>query len=88
VRAPPRSAARCDDLQCVLSPDGSASVISTARSITAAGSGSLPAGRVASCSKPSTPSAMNRAYQRQIVGLPLSVCRWIAIVPTPAAARH
>jgi hypothetical protein len=37
---------------------------------------------------------MKRACQRQIVGLPLPVCRWIAIVPTPAAlsstirARH
>jgi hypothetical protein len=44
--------------------------------------------------KPSTPSAIKRACQRQIVGLPLPVCRWIAIVPTPSAlsstirARH
>jgi hypothetical protein len=57
-------------------------------------SGGLPPGRVASCSSPSTPSAMNRVCQRQIVGLPLPVCRWIAIVPTPSAlsrtirARH
>jgi hypothetical protein len=40
------------------------------------------------------PSAIKRACQRQIVGLPLPVCRWIAIVPTPSAlsstirARH
>jgi hypothetical protein len=37
---------------------------------------------------------MKRSCQRQIVGLPLPVCRWIAIVPTPSAlsstirARH
>src|SRR5207244_3031745 len=72
-------------VQCVLPPGGSASVISTTRSITAAVSGGLPAGRVASCNKPSTPSAIKRACQRQIVGLPLPVCRWIAIVPTPSA---
>jgi hypothetical protein len=48
----------------------------------------------ASCSKPATPWAMKRACQRQIVGLPLPVCRWIAIVRTPSAlsstirARH
>jgi hypothetical protein len=47
--------------------------------------GGMPAGRVASRSKPSTPSAMKRACQRQIVGLPLPVYRWIAIVPTPLA---
>jgi hypothetical protein len=69
-------------VQCVPPPGGSASVISTTRSITAAVKGGLPAGRVASCSKPSTPSAMKRACQRQIVGLPVSVCRGIAIVPT------
>jgi hypothetical protein len=28
---------------------------------------------------------MKRACQRQTVGLPLPVCRWIAIVPTPSA---
>ena len=72
-------------VQCVASPSGSASVISTTRSITSADSGGLPAGRVASCNKPSTPSAMKRACQRQMVGLPLPVCRWIAIVPTPSA---
>src|SRR5665213_542522 len=72
-------------VQCVLSPGGSASVISTTRSTAAGVSAGLPPGRVASCSNPSTPSAMKRACQRQIVGLPLPVCRWIAIVPTPAA---
>jgi hypothetical protein len=61
-----------------LSPGGSASVISTTRSITAAVSGGLPGGRVASCSKPANPWAMKRACQRQIVGLPLPVCRWIS----------
>src|SRR5207237_9970498 len=60
----------------------------------AGSSGGLPAGRVATCSKPSTPCAMKRACERQSVGLPLPVCLWIAIVPTPAAlsstirARH
>jgi len=73
---------------------GSAWVISTTRSIVADGSGGVPAGRVASCSKPSTPSAIKRACHRQIVGLPLPVCRWMAIVPIPSAlsstirARH
>jgi hypothetical protein len=38
--------------QCVVSPGGSASVISTTRSIVAGDSGGLPEGRVASCSKP------------------------------------
>jgi hypothetical protein len=28
---------------------------------------------------------MNHSCQRQIVGLPLPVCRWISIVPTPSA---
>jgi len=62
-------------VQCVASPSGSASVISTTRSMVVAGSGGTREGRVASCCKPSTPSAMKRACQRQIVGLPLPVCR-------------
>ena len=40
---------------------------------------------MASCSKASTPSAMKRACQRQMVGLPLPVSRWIVIVPTRSA---
>jgi hypothetical protein len=90
----PAALAMARPVQCVASPSGSAKVISTTRSIVAAGSGGTREGRVASCSKPSTPSAMNRACQRQIVGLALPVCRWIAIVPTPSAlnstirARH
>jgi hypothetical protein len=90
----PTALAIARPVQCVASPSGSASVISTTRSIVAVGSGGTREGRVASCNKPSTPSAMKRACQRQIVGLPLPVCRWIAIVPTPAAlsstirARH
>ena len=43
-----------------------------------------PAGRVASCNRPSTPSAMKRSCQRQIVGLPLPVRRR-PIVPIPSA---
>jgi hypothetical protein len=45
-------------------------------------SGGLP-GRAASRSGLSTPSAMKRGCQRQLVGLPLPVCCWIAMVPTP-----
>src|SRR6266849_4641700 len=77
----PAALAIARPVQCVAWPGGSASVISTTRSIVAGDNGGLPAGRVASCSKPSTPSAMHLACQRQIVGLPLPVCRWIAIVP-------
>src|SRR5580704_8657354 len=90
----PAAFAIARQVQCVVSPGGSLSVISTTRSTAAGVSGGLPPGRVASCSSPSTPSAINRACQRQIVGLPLPVCRWIAIVPIPPAlsrtirARH
>jgi hypothetical protein len=31
------------------------------------------------------PALMKRSCQRQMVGLPLPVCRWISIVPIPSA---
>jgi hypothetical protein len=71
----PAAFAMARQVQCVASPGGSAWVISTTRSITAGDNGGLPAGRVASCSNPSTPSAMKRACQRHrrlpFAGLPL-----------------
>ena len=58
-------------------------------------SGALRAARVASCSGPSTPSAVKRACQRQIVGLPaIAGLPLDRLVPTSSAlsstirARH
>ena len=60
-------------VQCVVSPGGSQSVRATTRSATSSGRRGVPGGRVLSRSKPSTPSSMNRACQRQIAMMFLNV---------------
>ena len=81
-------------VQWVVSAGGSVSVSATTRSATSGPSGGTRDGRVLSRRRPSTPSVMNRACQRQTQGLDLPVRRMISAVPKPSAvarmipARH
>ncbi len=81
-------------VQWVVSAGGSVSVSATTRSATSGPSGGTRDGRVLSRGRPSTPSVMDRACQRQTHGLDLPVRRMISAVPKPSAvarmmpARH
>jgi hypothetical protein len=94
----PRSAARCTEL--TLSPlaaaiagavqwvtpagGGAPSVRVTTASTTALGKGGMREGRVLSCSRPSTPSVMNRSCQRHTHGFDTPARRITAAVPQPS----
>lgn len=88
LRLIPAAAAIARPVQCVASPGGSSRVRSTTRSTVASGNGGVPGGRVLSRSRPSTPSAMNRACQRPTQGLLLPVRRMISAVPQPSAVAR
>src|SRR4051812_31751005 len=76
----PTAAAMALALQWVASCGGSVGVSSTTRSIVACARGGMRGGRVLSRSSPGTPSAANRACQRQTHGLDLPVRRTISPV--------
>jgi hypothetical protein len=84
----PATLAIARPVQWVASPGGAWRVSSTTRSTVAAGSGGLPGGRVLSRSSPATPSAMNRACQRQTHGFDTPARRMISAVPQPAAVAR
>src|SRR5471030_2105018 len=81
----PQAAAISAAVQWVLSPGGGLEVNVTTRSATSGPSGAMREGRVLSCSKPTTPSCMNRSCQRQTQVLDLLVRRMISLVPRPSA---
>jgi hypothetical protein len=64
------------------------SVRVTTASTTPLGSGGMRAGRVLSCSRPSTPSLMKRSCQRQTLGLATPARRMTARVPQPSAVAR
>ena len=64
------------------------SVRVTTPSTTALGNGGMRAGRVWSCTRPSTPSVMNRSCQRQTLGFDTPARRMIAAVPQPSAVAR
>ena len=94
VRPTPATLAISRPVQWVVSPGGSPSVRATTRSATSSGRRGVPGGRVLSRSRPSRPSSMNRACQRQTAVLLTPAVRMIAAVPNPSAvpstirARH
>ena len=55
-------------VQCVVSPGGSVRVSATTWSTSADGKGGSPGFLVLSCSRPATPSCMNRSCQRHTQG--------------------
>src|SRR5262245_44399432 len=90
----PATFASIRPVQCVASPGGGPVTRSMTSCTVSAGSGALPGLRVLSRSKPSTPSAMNRACQVHTTGFALPDRRMISAVPQPSAvarmiwARH
>src|SRR5512135_2232042 len=74
-------------VQCVASYGGLVLVKAITRSRIAWPSGRMRDGRVLSCTRPPTPSVMNRSRQRQTQVLDLPVSRMTAFVPRPAAVR-
>ena len=84
----PLAAAIARPVQCVASPGGAARVSSTTRSITIGGNGGRPGLRVLSCSRPATPSRMNRSCQRHTHGFETPARRMISAVPQPSAVAR
>src|ERR1700751_3806789 len=90
----PLAAAIARPVQWVASPGGSVNVSSTTRSTSADGNGGRPGFRVLSCSRPVTPSRINRSCQRHTHGFETPARRMIWAVPQPSAvakmtrARH
>jgi len=88
LRLIPTASAIARPVRCVTSPGGARRVSSTTRSTVALGSGGVPGGRVLSRGSPATPSAMNRACQRQTHGFDTPARRMISAVPQPSAVAR
>ena len=86
--ATPAVLAIARSVQCVASWGGGACVSRTISATRSAGTGATPGGRVLSRSRPSTPSVMNRACQRQMQVFDLPVAALIAIVPSPSSLNR
>src|SRR5271167_4033855 len=80
----PLAAAIARPVQWVVSPGGSARVSATTSSTSADGNGGRPGFRVLSCSRPATPSRMNRSCQRHTQGFETPARRMISAVPQPS----
>ena len=85
----PLAAAIAGAVQWVIAPGAaSSSVRVTTPSTTALGNGGMRAGRVLSCSRPSTPSLMKRSCQRHTLGFDTPARRITAAVPQPSAVAR
>ena len=68
---------------------GGGNIASAIRAFTlSSATGALPGGRVASCRRPSTPSARKRPHQRQIVGFDIPVRLIVSTRPQPAPSSR
>ena len=79
-----RAAGIARKVQWVASCGGGSCVRRTISATRSGATGGLPGGRDLSCSRPSTPSCMNRSCQRQTQVLDLPVPVMIAEVPRPS----
>ena len=85
--ASPTTFATARKVQCVASGGGGPCVRRITSAALSAGVFGMPGGRVFSCKRPATPSAMNRSCQRQTQVFDLPVATMIALVPIPSADK-